>query len=152
MFGLSGLSTKLLIAGIAATAIGTIIFLGYQHYTGLIEDNATLRTNNATLETAIGLQENTIAAQTEALVTWQDAQAEMLRNAERMQEVATMATAQMRLFNDLFAKHNLEELALAKPALLERRLNSGTADMLRMLECASGADGDDCASYNSKAH
>ena len=149
MFGLSILSTKLIIAGIAVAAIGTIIFLGYTHYTGLVADNAILQANAKVLKTAVGIQSETIDVQTRVLKDWQEAQEDLLENIERMQEVAVSATMQMRLFNDLFAKHDLEKLAHAKPVLLERRLNSGTANILRLLECASGADGADCDAGNS---
>lgn len=135
---------KLIIAGIAALAVVTIIGLGYRHYTGLIDSVATLTANNAQLETAVGQQKQTIAAQQDAIGEWQQSQDELLSRVDELQAVAEEAAKETRRLNDIFARHDLTELARRKPGLIERRINSGTRAAGRMLECASGARGADC--------
>ncbi len=139
---------KLIIAGIVTTVLLSIVGLGYKHYTGLIEANRMLSENNAKLEISVGLQKETIAAQEGAIDEWAAAQQAMLDTAEQLREVALEAGAETRRLNDIFSKHDLGKLAHHKPGLIERRLNSGTATASRMLECATGAQGQDCPDGN----
>lgn len=145
MFGLVLGNWKLIVAGLAALAIVTIIGLGYKHYVGLNETITTLSANNAKLDVAVGMQRGTIAAQKSSISDWKKAQEDLLLRIDELQEVSKAATAETRRLNDIFSKHNLTALARRKPGLIERRINIGTGAALRMLECTSGASGDDCA-------
>lgn len=137
--GLKGILTGLAVVGVLAT-----VSFAYWHYTGLLNKVLTLESNNQELERAVEDQHATIDAQGEAIQEWEDAREELKARLERLQRVARDARQETRRLNDIFAEHDLGRLAREKPGLIERRVNSGTADALRMLECASGADNPDC--------
>lgn len=134
-------------AAVAGVCLG--VFLAYRHYTGLVEDNKTLTINNVTLTRSIEDQRLTIERQAEAIEDWSEALADFQRVASELQRAADAARAETRRLNGVFARHDLEALALAKPGLVEGRINAGTDDVLRMLECATGADGADCPRRDS---
>lgn len=136
MFGFS--SAKLAIYGILALAVVSIIGLGYAHYTGLVEDNARLRENAVKLMAAIEIQKSATAAAMGAVDAWKTSAADLGKRIDEMARVQVRAAAQTRRLNDIFAKHDLEALSLAKPRLIERRINSGSASVLRVLECSTG--------------
>jgi hypothetical protein len=135
---------KLAITGIAALAIGSSIYLGYAHYTDLLEANSVLRENNVKLEVSVALQKDAMEAQRDAIYTWETSQRELLERVDELQQTATSAATETRRLNDIFAKHDFTDLARRKPGLIERRVNTGTRDLQRMLECASGARRADC--------
>lgn len=137
------MGTKFAIYGIMALAVVTIITLGYVHYTGLVEDNARLRENEVKLLVAIETQKEATAAALGAVDAWRKSAADLGKRVDEMAEVQRSATVQTRRLNDIFAKHDLEALSLAKPRLIQRRINSGSAAVLRVLECATGG-GTDC--------
>lgn len=137
--GLKGILTGLAVVGVLAT-----VGIAYWHYTSLLDKVSVLERNNAELDRTVSDQHETIDAQGEAIQEWEEAQEELQRRLERLQEVARQARQETRRLNDIFAEHDLGRLAREKPGLIERRVNDGTADALRMLECASGADLPDC--------
>jgi len=135
---------KFIIAGVLALATVTIIGLGYRHYTGLLETVSVLTENNTKLTTAVDLQRTTIAVQGEAIGEWQSAQGTLVARMEELQRVAHKATKETRRLNGIFARNNLTELAVRRPGLIERRINTGTARIGCLLERASGAERTDC--------
>jgi len=141
MFG----SMKMWIVGLAGLAIVTAITLGYSHYTSIVADLAVSKANEVKLELAIDVQKDTIVAVQENAADWKDAYAALEAQAEVVRQIAVEAQAEQERLNGLFAEHDLNELAGAKPGLIESRLNSGTARIGCMLETASGAVGNlDC--------
>jgi len=143
MLGLSGI--KMAIYGFVGLAIVTTITLGYSHYKGIVSDLAVSIANEAKLELAIDVQTETIVAAQQNATDWKDAYAALEAQAEVVRQIAVEAQAEQERLNGLFAEHDLNELAGAKPGLIESRLNSGTARIGCMLETASGAVGNlDC--------
>lgn len=137
-----GISPKWIIAGVAAAAIGLIITLSFKHYTGLLEDVETLTASNAQLQVAIEIEKSTSAAKDSALLDWQMAAEQSQLENEQLAIRAKAASAEVRRLNAIFAEHDLTRLTLAKPGLIERRINSGTARIGRLLECASSGECD----------
>jgi len=129
--------SKLVVAGVATLALGLIITLAYRHYTGMQARIVELEASNSALQVALEVEQSTSAAKDSALLEWQIAAEEAQLQAEHLAAVAQQATAETRRLNAIFAEHDLTRLALAKPGLIERRINSGTASAFRMLECAS---------------
>jgi len=135
MFGFSiGKIFSTILPYLVIAALSGII---YFYVTGLQNDVKTLTANNATLELSVKTQGETIQAQEDNIVRWEEAQAAMQVQLEAMARVATEARSESRRLQNVFANHNLEELARRKPTLIERRINSGTDDSIRLLECAS---------------
>lgn len=73
----------------------------------------------------------------DALLQWQAAAQRHQADLDALRVVQERAAAETRRLNKLFAKHSLGRLALAKPGLVEARVNRGTARMLELLQCAS---------------
>lgn len=149
---LSSLGLRLALLGLLALGTVTGISLGYRHYTGLLSTIRVLEANEANLRIAHEVQADTIDAQSAALGDWELAQEAWVATVASMQDLTTAARAENRRLNDIFSKHDLGLLALAKPGRVEKIVNDGTADTLRMRECASGAAGEKCTDDGGDAN
>ena len=106
--------------------LALILFLGGISYY-LWNENTTLVANNAKLEGAVQLQEETIsslqndfAKQTKALTSLQSKNNEI--------------ELEMNRYLDIFKRHNLTKLAAAKPGLIETRANKATKEVFDGIE------------------
>jgi len=95
--------------------IGIILVLGFSTYT-LYNQNKTLATNNQLLESSIAQQNEAIK--------------QHIENAKQLQDknnkLASQSQDSLREVNKLrstFANHDLDALALAKPGLVEIKVN-----------------------------
>ena len=90
-------------------------------------ENQTLTANNAQLTVAIEQQEEAIEAIKSAYEKQGDSlNAMMNKNAQIEAEKAR--------YMDIFKRHNLNKLAIAKPGLLETKVNRGTKDVFDTIE------------------
>jgi hypothetical protein len=113
----------ILIAGIAA----------FWYWNWSQEEIATLKANNAQLETAVQENEQTIAA----LKADGEDQAETLRQTnEKFQD----ARRENNRLKEVLGKHNIGYLATQKPKLIEKAVNRGTDHAGRCMELLSGAE------------
>ena len=144
MIGL--LVSKLGVKGIAlilgAFVISLVVGAAVLHYQALVRDNAILTANNALLTTAVETQR---LANARAVARIDDF-AEALRYQQiTMDELAIQtheAAAMMRKVDDIFAKHDFQKLLDGTQAsMVVRRVNSGTRDIYKLLECATVAGG-----------
>lgn len=106
--------------------IGIILALGLATWY-LWNDRGTLIENNARLETAVATQ--------------QRAMDEMRENFERQGQALNNLTARnaqieqdMNRYLDIFRRHNLNQLAEARPGLVETTLNNGTKEVFEDIE------------------
>ena len=106
--------------------LALILILGGMSYY-LWNENTTLVANNAKLEGAVQLQEETIsslqndfAKQTQALTSLQSKNNEI--------------ELEMNRYLDIFKRHNLTKLAAAKPGLIESRANKATKEVFDGIE------------------
>ena len=99
--------------------LGAVGYGGYMYYKDTQSRIATLTANNAKLETAVQISEQSIA-------TLQD---DIVKNAELNRELQNeLQTAEKygdQLRNTL-RKHNLTHLANKKPGLIERKMQNAT--------------------------
>lgn len=90
-------------------------------------NNVILKGNNTRLVQSVEEQE----AEMRELVTERDAErAQVAALTTRNNELQKDKDHYLRIFKD----HNLTRLARAKPGLIERRINKGTADVFRQVE------------------
>lgn len=106
--------------------IGIIIVLGLGSY-WLYDQNTTLKENNVKLEFAVEEQRAAFDAMKESY----ERQGESLR---QLSEANARIEAEKDQYLDIFRRHNLDKLALAKPGLIENRVNNGTKSVLEDLE------------------
>lgn len=106
--------------------IGIILVLSLGGY-WLYSENQTLKANNVKLESAVQQQKETIAAVQEAARV----QTQSLQNLQRGYN---QIEAEKNQYLAIFAKHNLDRLAVAKPGLIELRVNKATAKVFEDIE------------------
>lgn len=138
MFGLSGIGIglKMLAAGVLLTAVAG----AYWHYTSVKNERNAALARVGALNVAHAVQEDTISTLEGAIDQWQAQATQFQAALNAMTEAQVEASSQTRRLNNVLSKHDLERLSLAKPGLIERRINRGTADILSVFECASGRD------------
>ena len=106
--------------------IGLLVALGIFSYF-LYNDKQTLKANNYKLEIAVEEQKVAMLAIKESYEKQGQSLMQMsARNAEIEQD--------MNKYLDIFRRHNLNQLAEAKPGLIETRINKGTADVFKSIE------------------
>ena len=104
---------------------------GYFYYTDTQNTIAQLRTNNAQLKIVAEDNERTINAMKEDAET----------NAEFAAELTLELQESEKRRNDLiniFSRHDLTNLAMKKPGLIEKRLNNGTEKAFDDIESITG--------------
>ena len=98
--------------------IGIILILGLGGY-WLFQENITLKANNLVLESAVATQQETMDAMQASF----EKQSNALQN---MSQENARIEAEKAEYLQIFARHNLNSLAVAKPGLIETRINKGT--------------------------
>jgi len=106
--------------------IGIILILGLGGY-WLYNENQTLSMNNMKLETA--LEEQTAAF--EAMKESYEKQGKALMNMSRRNAEIEAEKAE---YLAIFARHNLDMLAIKKPGLIENRFNDASEKVMEGLE------------------
>ena len=98
--------------------IGIIIILGLGSY-WLFQENITLKANNSLLEGAVATQKDTMDAMTANFETQSNALQNISAENARIE-------AEKQEYLQIFARHNLNSLAVARPGMIETRINKGT--------------------------
>ena len=112
--------------------VGGVVYGGYYYYKDTQSRIQTLTENNAKLETAKTIQDQTINTLVE------DAKKFAELNNE-LQVKLTKANEYRDTLIDKLRKHDLSKLSLKKPGMVEKRINNGTKKLFRSLESLTGA-------------
>ena len=112
--------------------VGGVVYGGYYYYKDTQSRIQTLTENNAKLETAKAIQDQTINTLVE------DAKKFAELNNE-LQVKLTKANEYRDPLIDKLRKHDLSKLSLKKPGLVEKKINNGTKKLFRSLESLTGA-------------
>jgi len=106
--------------------IAIIVILGIASW-WLYSENQVLTMNNMQLENSIKQQEEAIAVMKESYEKQGKALNQLTsRNAQ--------IEAEMNGYLDIFRRHNLNKLAIAKPGMIETRANEQTAAVFESIE------------------
>ena len=106
--------------------IGIIIAMSLGGYF-LYQQNESLKIENLAFQVRDQEQTATIKAQQESFARQSQALNNMTaRNAE--------IEGEMNRYLDIFKRHNLNKLAIAKPGLIEKRVNDGTKKVFETIE------------------
>ena len=106
--------------------IGIIIAMALGGYF-LYQQNESLKIENLAFQVRDQEQQATIKAQQESFERQSSALNNMTaRNAE--------IEGEMNRYLDIFKRHNLNKLAIAKPGLIEKRVNDGTKKVFETIE------------------
>ena len=106
--------------------IGIILILGLGSYF-LYNQNVTLKENSIKLETAIAQQE-------EAIVVMKESYEKQGQALNTLNNRNAQIEAEMNGYLDIFRRHNLNKLAIAKPGLIEKRANDATKAVFESIE------------------
>ena len=106
--------------------MGIILILGLATFY-LYNQNQTLSANNLALEGAVEEQQAAMTAMKESFEKQgKSLQQMMQKNAQIEQE--------MNQYLDIFRRHNLNQLAVAKPGMIEKRINDSTMQVFESIE------------------
>jgi hypothetical protein len=83
--------------------------------------------NNITLE-------NSIAQQEEAIAVMKESYEKQGNAVNAMASKNAQIEGEMNRYMDIFRRHNLNQLAAAKPGMLEKRFNDATSSVFREIE------------------
>ena len=127
------------IGGIAA-AIKAIVYLvivgviagGLWYVMNIKADLATSEANNQKLQDAAAAQGELIESMQRDIAQIQETNKQLAEQNEKQKQDVTILSSK-------FSKRDLGALAAEKPAVVEKLVNSGTANVMRCLELASGA-------------
>ena len=106
--------------------IAIILILGLGCW-WLYSENQTLTFNNMQLEVAIQQQEDAIESIREAYEKQGDSLNGMINKNAQIE-------AEKNRYMDIFRRHDLNKLAIAKPGLLESKVNKGTKNVFDTIE------------------
>ena len=114
--------------------LGTVGYGGYMYYKDTQQRIAILTENNAKLEIAIQISEESIATLQNDIVK----NAELNRELQSQLQVAEQYGDQLR---NTLRKHNLTHLANKKPGLIERKMQNATNRLWNDLVDITNPDG-----------
>tara|TARA_Y100001970_G_scaffold293017_1_gene437227 strand:- start:3427 stop:3822 length:396 start_codon:yes stop_codon:yes gene_type:complete len=106
--------------------IGITLILGLACF-WLYSENETLKQNNIKLETSIVQQEEAIAVMKESYENQGKALNQLASKNAQIE-------AEMNGYLDIFRRHNLNKLAIAKPGMIETRANEQTSAVFESIE------------------
>ena len=109
--------------------IGIIAILGIACW-WLYSENQTLTMNNMQLEVAIKQQE-------EAIVAIKENYEKQGKALNQLTSRNAQIEAEMNGYLDIFRRHNLNKLAIAKPGMIETRANDQTKAVFESIENGS---------------
>ena len=120
------------IKAIVYLAIVVVIAGGLWYVMNIKADLATSEANNQKLQDAVNVQKDLIESMQRDITQIQETNKQLAeQNEKQKQDVATLSSK--------FSKRDFGALAAEKPAVVEKLVNRGTANVMRCLELASGA-------------
>lgn len=106
--------------------IAIILVLGLSSW-WLYNENETLKANNLKLEAAVETQKQTMEAMKESYEKQGKALGQLQRKNAQIE-------AEKDKYLDIFRRHDLNKLAIAKPGLIEIRSNKATKEVFETIE------------------
>jgi len=128
MFGMLKIYMLIVVVGL----VGGVVYAGYYYYKDTQSRIQTLTENNAKLETAKAIQDQTIDT--------------LIADREKFDKLNKELRVKLDKANDYkntlidkLRKHDLAKLSMKKPGMTEKRINNGTKKLFRSLESLTGA-------------
>jgi len=112
--------------------VGGVVYGGYYYYKDTQSRIQTLTENNAKLETAKAIQDQTI----DTLIADRE---KFDKLNKELQVKLDKANDYKNTLIDKLRKHDLAKLSMKKPGMVEKRINNGTKKLFRSLESLTGA-------------
>ena len=123
---------KIYILIVVVGLVGGIVYGGWYYYKDTQSRIQTLTENNAKLETANAIQDQTIDALIAVREKFDKLNKELQVKLEKANDYKNTLIDKLR-------KHDLAKLSMKKPGMMEKRINNGTKKLFRSLESLTGA-------------
>ena len=123
---------KLYLLIVVVGLVGGVVYGGYYYYKDTQSRIQTLTENNAKLETAKAIQDQTIETLIADREKFDKLNKELQVKLEKANEYKNTLIEKLR-------KHDLAKLSMQKPGLVEKKINNGTKKLFRSLESLTGA-------------
>ena len=123
---------KIYILIVVVGLMGGVVYGGWYYYKDTQSRIQTLTENNAKLETAKAIQDQTI----DTLIADRE---KFDKLNKELQVKLDKANDYKNTLIDKLRKHDLAKLSLKKPGLVEKKINNGTKKLFRSLESLTGA-------------
>lgn len=141
MLGLLGLSGfKMAIIGAVLAAVATVVGGLYWWNSVLRADLRISEANNATLTLAVETQKGAVIAAQENAKEWKRANENLQKQMEELARVSAEASKESKRLAVLWAKHPFTADALARPGMVERRVDRGSRIALGVLHTITAGD------------
>ena len=138
------MGVKAWLGGIAIVAVLAAVGAFALHYNKLVNDNVIMAGSIGKLEITLGESQEDLTASIKRIDAFAEALEEQARVSREMMAIQEDANKIITELENVFDRHDLEKLLAAKPNAVIKRINRGTVDRLRMLECsAAGSCADD---------
>ena len=123
---------KIYILIVVVGLVGGVVYGGYYYYKDTQSRIQTLTENNSKLEVATQQQEQTINTLIEDREKFDELNKELQVKLDKANQYRDTLIDKLR-------KHDLANLSLKKPGLVEKKINNGTKKLFRSLESLTGA-------------
>ena len=123
---------KIYILIVVVGLVGGVVYGGYYYYKDTQSRIQTLTENNSKLEIATQQQEQTINTLVEDAKKFAELNNELQIKLDKANQYKDVLIDKLR-------KHDLANLSMKKPGLVEKRINNGTKKLFRSLESLTGA-------------
>ena len=123
---------KIYILIVVVGLVGGVVYGGYYYYKDTQSRIQTLTENNSKLEIATQQQEQTINTLVEDAKKFAELNNELQIKLDKANQYKDVLIDKLR-------KHDLSNLSMKKPGLVEKRINNGTKKLFRSLESLTGA-------------
>lgn len=115
------------ISGVFLLIIAVLICVGYFYYNSTQKQLQALADANARLELSVKLNEEVITRQREAI------QKQSVENTRLNRALEDAESEREELIN-IFREHDLNDISVRRPGLIENRINEGTRNVFEQLE------------------
>ena len=123
---------KLYLLIVVVGLVGGVVYGGYYYYKDTQSRIQTLTENNAKLETAKAIQDQTIETLIADREKFDKLNKELQVKLEKANEYKNTLIEKLR-------KHDLAKLSMQKPGLVEKKINNGTKKLFSSLESLTGS-------------
>ena len=123
---------KIYILIVVVGLVGGVVYGGYYYYKDTQSRIQTLTENNSKLEIATQQQEQTINTLVEDAKKFAELNNELQVKLDKANQYKDVLIDKLR-------KHDLANLSMKKPGLVDKRINNGTKNLFRSLESLTGA-------------
>ena len=123
---------KLYMLIVVVGLVGGVVYGGYYYYKDTQSRIQTLTENNAKIMAAKAAQDNTINTLIEDREKFDELNKELQTKLDKANDYKNTLIEKLR-------KHDLAQLSMKRPGLVEKRINNGTKKLFRSLESLTGA-------------